>query len=33
MTTLIFPEKMFPFTEDASANVELGRTKFSEKTL
>jgi len=33
MTTLISPEKKSPFTEDASAIVDLSRTKFSEKTL
>ena len=33
MTTLISSEKKFPFTEDASAIVDLRRTKFSEKTL
>jgi hypothetical protein len=33
MTTPISPQKKFPFTEDASATVELRRTKFSEKTL
>lgn len=33
MTTLISPEKKFPFTEDASAIVDLRRRKFSEKTL
>jgi len=33
MITPMSPEKKFPFTEDASAIVDLSRTKFSEKTL
>jgi hypothetical protein len=33
MTMPISLEKKFPLTEDASAIVDLRRTKFSEKTL
>ena len=33
MTTLISSEKKFPFTEDASAIVDLRCTKFSEKII